>query len=132
MRIFNDVDPTTNPFNDFMKNYGMWIAIGIAVLVLLIVLILFLASSKHKSIKQVQKPVISSFSNEDVVKALGGKENILDSSLNGSRISISLKDTSIVDEASLKQNSVKSIIKMSNKITILVEGDSKEFFTRVF
>lgn len=131
MRILNDVDPTTNPFNEFMKNYGYLVAIGIAVVVLIVVVLLFILSSKKKKNDVISKPSIS-FDSNSVIEALGGKENIVDTQINGSRISISLSDTTKVNEVSLKENSVKSIIKMSNKITLLVEGDPKEFYARVF
>lgn len=132
MIIFNDVDPTTNPFNDFMKNYGIWIAVGVAAIILIVVLIVFFASTKRKGGKNKDNKVVPVFDNSLVIKALGDKENIISTCINGSRIAIELKDTSKVDENSLKANSVKSIIKMSNKITLLVEGDPNEFYNRIF
>lgn len=131
MKTFNDVDPTTNPFNEFLKNYGMWIAIGIAGLILITVIILFVFTSKRKG-TGVEFKKTSSFDNKVVIDALGGIENIIDHSINGSRISISIKDINKVNESVLKENSVKSIIKMSKKITLLVEGDSNEFYNNVF
>lgn len=131
MKTFNDVDPTTNPFNEFLKNYGMWIAIGIAGLILVTVIILFVFTSKRKG-TGVEFKKTSSFDNKVVIDALGGIENIIDHSIHGSRISISIKDINKVNESVLKENSVKSIIKMSKKITLLVEGDSNEFYNNVF
>lgn len=131
MKFFDNVDPVTNPFNDFFKNYGMWIAIIIAGVVLLVVALLFSLSSRKKSKEPVeQKNVIINSNN--IIASLGGKENIESTSLTGSRISVNLKDSNIVNESELKLNGVKSLIKMSNKITLLVEGDPKEFYTRVF
>lgn len=132
MITFNDVDPTTNPFNEFLKNYGLFIAIGVAVVVLATVIILIFVSQKHKGTKGNKINKVSSFDSNDVIKALGDKDNIVSVNLTGSRISVELKDVNKADETTLKNNSVKSIIKMSNKITLLVEGDSKEFYSRVF
>lgn len=132
MITFNDVDPTTNPFNEFLKNYGLFIAIGVAVVVLATVIILIFISQKRKGTKGNKINKVSSFDSNDVIKALGDKDNIVSANVTGSRISVELKDVNKADETTLKNNSVKSIIKMSNKITLLVEGDSKEFYSRVF
>lgn len=44
--IYND--PVKNPFNDWLKDYGVYVAISIAV-ILLIIVITLLVMNKHNS-----------------------------------------------------------------------------------
>lgn len=116
-------DPTVNPFNDFLKNYGIFLAIGVAVVVLTIVIILLLLQKR----KQIVEPK-KEFSSSGVYDALGGKENVVEHTKVGSRISLVLKDYDVVDEAKLNELGVDSIIKMSNKITLVVKGDADSLY----
>ena len=129
--IFNDGDPTYNPFNEFLKNYGIYFAIAIAGIVLLTVLVLFLLSLKKR--KQIapkeETPAVDS---SKALDALGGRDNIVSHSLNGSRIALELKDYSLVDEKALNEAGVASVIKMSNKITLVIKGDSNKFYNSLF
>lgn len=121
MIIFADVDPTSNPLNDFLKQNGIWIAVGFASLVLIAVLILFFISLKKRkeNIVPTKNDVIDVAS---IVSYLGGKENIISFTHTGSRLSLVLKDYSLVNEKSLKENEI-SLIMMSNKITLISKGD---------
>lgn len=118
-------DPSKNGFVDFLRNYGMFLAIGVAVLVALIVIIIILLQRKNK-IEPV-KPEVS-YSKDDVYEALGGKENVINHYKNGSRIVVELKDYSLINEEKLNQSGVNSIIKMSNKITLVVKSDPESFY----
>ena len=53
--------------------------------------------------------------------ALGGKDNIISISAIGSRINLTLKDKEIIDREKLKELGVKSVLVMSNKVTLVVE-----------
>lgn len=54
--------------------------------------------------------------------ALGGKENIVSISAIGSRINLALKDKEVIDREKLKELGVKSVLVMSNKVTLVVES----------
>lgn len=118
-------DPTSNAFVEFLRNYGVFVAIGAAVLVAIIVIIILLLQKNSK--RELVKPEIQ-YSQSDVYEALGGKENVVNHYKNGSRISVELKDYSLIDEAKLNNCGVDSVIKMSNKITLVVKSDSDSFY----
>ena len=123
-------DPTTNPFNDFLKDYGIYLALAVAGVVLITVLVfVFLALKRRKAAPKVEEVKVDS----SLIKAaLGGEDNIVSHSINGSRIVIELKDYSLVNEKSLNELGVASIIKMSNKITLVVKGNSEAFYKNLF
>ena len=123
-------DPTTNPFNDFLKDYGIYLALAVAGVVLITVLVfVFLALKRRKAAPKVEEVKVDS----SLIKAaLGGEDNIVSHSINGSRIVIELKDYSLVNEKSLNELGVASIIKMSNKITLVVKCNSEAFYKNLF
>lgn len=125
MVIFaNSQDPVTNDFNSFLLNYGIWLALGVAVAVIIVFIIMFLLGNKKKKGKVAAK----TFETNEVFEALGGKENVLTHSKNGSRISLTLSDYGKVNEKMLNALGVDSIIKMSNKITLVVKDDADSFY----
>ena len=125
MVIFaNSQDPVTNDFNSFLLNYGVWLALGVAVAVIIVFIIMFLLGSKKKKGKVTAK----TFETNEVFEALGGKENVLTHSKNGSRISLTLSDYDKVNEKMLNALGVDSIIKMSNKITLVIKDDADSFY----
>lgn len=125
MVIFaNSQDPVTNDFNSFLLNYGIWLALGVAVAVIIVFIIMFLLGNKKKKGKVATK----TFETNEVFEALGGKENVLTHSKNGSRISLTLSDYDKVNEKMLNALGVDSIIKMSNKITLVVKDDADSFY----
>lgn len=125
MVIFaNSQDPVTNDFNSFLLNYGIWLALGVAVAVIIVFIIMFLLGNKKKKGKVAAK----TFETNEVFEALGGKENVLTHSKNGSRISLTLSDYDKVNEKMLNALGVDSIIKMSNKITLVVKDDADSFY----
>ena len=117
-------DPVTNDFNSFLLHYGIFLAIGVAVVVAIVVVILLLLSKKKNAPIEVKKE----YSGSEVIDALGGKDNIVEHSKAGSRISIVLNNYDIVNESKLNELGVDSIIKMSNKITLVVKDDSDSFY----
>ena len=125
MVIFaNSQDPVTNDFNSFLLNYGMWLALGVAVAVIIVFIIMFLLGNKKKKGKVAAK----TFETNEVFEALGGRENVLTHSKNGSRISLTLSDYDKVNEKMLNALGVDSIIKMSNKITLVIKDDADSFY----
>lgn len=125
MVIFaNSQDPVTNDFNSFLLNYGIWLALGVAVAVIIVFIVMFLLGNKKKKGKVAAK----TFETNEVFEALGGKENVLTHSKNGSRISLTLSDYDKVNEKMLNALGVDSIIKMSNKITLVIKDDADSFY----
>lgn len=127
-------DASKNSFNEWLGSYGLYIAIGLAGVVFLTVLGLFLytyfkGKKQGPIIKTPERKVIQ---NEEALKALGGAENILDHSLNGSRVILVLNNYDLVDDKALKEMGVSSIVKMTNKITLVVKGDASSFYKSLF
>lgn len=118
----NKSDPYTNPFNEWLKSNAVWLVIAVAAILVTVVVVLLVMNVKSKVIKV---PKLNCSMSEFV----GGKENIISSQLNGSRIVLELKDNSLVDDAKLKENKVLSIIKMSKKITLVCDkSDIEDIF----
>ena len=133
MYIF-DNDPTVNWLNDWLRNYGIWISIAAAGAVFLVVLVLFIVAM----IKRRQNPIpysaksVAAVETSAILEALGGRDNIIAHSLTGSRIVLVLKDYSIVKDEVLNQNGIESIIKMSNKITLVSKSESGKIYKGLF
>lgn len=124
MKFFaSNQDPVDNGFTSFLLNYGYLLAIGVAVIVAIIILVLILLQKGKKSPKEAKV----SYSSNDIIEALGGKENILSHQKAGSRISLELKNYN-VNETKLNELGVNSIIKMSNKIILVVKDDPDSFY----
>jgi len=58
--------------------------------------------------------------------ALGNKENIKEVSAVGSRLTVNLIDKEKIDRIKLKELGVSSILVMSNKITLVIEGKAEK------
>ena len=58
--------------------------------------------------------------------ALGNKENIKEVSAVGSRLTVSLEDKEKIDRVKLKELGVSSVLVMSNKITLVIEGKAEK------
>ena len=127
-------DASKNSFNEWLGTWGLYIAFGLAGVVFLTVLALFL----YTYIKgKKQGPVIQSkptqvIKNEAALAALGGSDNILDHSLNGSRVILVLSNYDVVNVEALKEMGVSSVVKMTNKITLVVKGDASSFYKSLF
>ena len=128
--IYADTDPTINQFGEWLTRYGFYVALGMAGVVFLVVLVLFIIAMVKR--KKEATPLITPKSdfNADltIINALGGKENIVSKSLNGSRIVIVLVDYDKIDETTLNNNGVDSLIKMSNKVTLVSKDNSEKIY----
>ncbi len=58
--------------------------------------------------------------------ALGNKENVKEVSAVGSRLTVNLEDKEKIDRTKLKDLGVSSILVMSNKITLVIEGKAEK------
>ena len=86
------------------------------VVIVVAVLIIFLVI-RHKKPK---------FVDSDWFEALGGKENIKEAVAVGSRLSLYLNDKDNINRDRLKELGVSSILVMSNKVTLVIEGHAEE------
>ena len=64
--------------------------------------------------------------NNDIIIALGGRDNIVSVNSAGSRLSLVLKDYSLMQDDKLKELGVSSIIKMSSKVTLVIGKDAQD------
>ena len=60
------------------------------------------------------------------IENLGGKENIESVNQVGSRINLVLKDKEMINKDNLKELGVKSVLVMSNKVTLVIENNAED------
>lgn len=112
--------------NDFLiKN--LWWMIVIAVVLIGGILIL-LMSIRRKGSKEKKNAV----SVERNLEAIGGRDNIIAHSLNGSRIVLVLKDYDLIDKQLLKSQGAIGFVLKSDKITIVFKNDAKKIYKQMF
>ena len=59
-----------------------------------------------------------------LVQYLGGKDNILDTEVNMSRLKVTLKDVSIVDKNAIEKLGAKGIVEIDNQLKIIFRADA--------
>lgn len=92
------------------------------VLLVIAVIVIIMRLRKNKRIHERQKNL-----NFDWQNYLGGKDNIISSSSNKSRLVLELKDCDKINKEELKSHGVKSIIVSSNnKVTLVFDIDTEE------
>ena len=96
----------------------LFIVAGLVVIIGIVLLVYFLV---HR--KKGQKVIID---NNVWFLALGNKENIKEISGVGSRLTIKLVDKDKIDREKLKELGVSSVLVMSNKVTLVVEGQAEK------
>ena len=103
--------------SEINTNLIIWLVVIDALLLLIvaIMVIRFLTNKKAK-------PKVN---NDEWFNALGGKDNIKEINAVGSRLSLVLKDKDIVDREKLKTLGVSSVVSMSNKVTLVIEGKAE-------
>ena len=60
-----------------------------------------------------------------LVQYLGGKENILDTEVNMSRLKVTLKDISLADKEAIQKLGAKGIVEIDNQLKIIFGPDAK-------
>ena len=118
-----------NNISEFLKNYALYIAIGVAVLIA-VAIVLIIVLSKNKKGKKVSKQDVIIDTNEWLL-ALGGRDNILEKNATGSRLVVKLNDPSKLNEEKLKELGVSNILKMSNKITLVFEDQAEKILSQL-
>ena len=97
------------------------VAGGLLLVVCVIVLVICLnKSNKKRNIEENRKQ------NSEFLNYFGGNENIISCESKGSRLILILKDYSLLNEEKLKENGISSMIKATNKVTLIVGEKSKE------
>ena len=113
-------------FASWLSSSSWWLAlILVGLLILAIVLVIVTGKSKKEPKRQLA-------SKDTYIACFGGESNIVDKKLVGSRIAITLKDTTIVDQEKLKEAGVDAFILMSNRLTLVAKGDAKDLYFILF
>jgi phosphotransferase system IIB component len=107
-----------NMYLDSTTNIVLTIA-SILVLVIAIAILIFLINKKKKSEKSLLNQ--NNYTPNDVYLALGGKDNVVSHSINGSRLTLVLKDYKKVDRDALTKFGVERVLSMSNKYILVGE-----------
>ncbi len=94
---------------------ALFVATGILMIATVAVIIIFL---KKKKVVKVD--------NSLWIDNLGGKENIESVAQVGSRINLVLKDKEKINKDNLKELGVKSVLVMSNKVTLVIENNAED------
>ena len=61
-----------------------------------------------------------------LIQYLGGKDNIIDSQINLSRLKVTLKDMSLVNKEGIQKLGAKGIVEIDNQLKILLGPNSKQ------
>lgn len=61
-----------------------------------------------------------------LITYLGGKDNIIDSQINLSRLKVTLKDMSIVNKEGIQKLGAKGIVEIDNQLKIILGPNSKQ------
>lgn len=101
---------------DITTILAITIPVGAAIVIGIVLAIVLIVKKKKRGVKVVQKEV-----SEGVYEYLGGKENVESFSLNGSRLTIVLKDQTKLNKDGLKKEGVSRVLEMSNKIILVGE-----------
>ena len=104
---------------DNILKYGL-IGAGVAVIAFIVAFVIAVVISKNKKKKEGNELC------EKIILNLGNKENIKTIEAKSSRLVVSLLDSSKMNEEELKNLGVTSILKMSNKITLVLGNISLE------
>ena len=96
----------------------IWLAVVDALLIIVVVLMFIRYKVKSSPKNKVN--------NDDWFNALGGKENVKEINATGSRLSLNLIDKEKIDREKLKTLGVSSVVTMSNKVTLVIEGKAEK------
>ncbi len=115
-------------FNSFLKQNALYLALGVVGLIVLVLTLIFLLHRHNKMVQAKQ----SRGSKSEYLSSFGGEDNLISYKLVGSRIEVALKDYDKLDKEKLKSAGVDGFILMSNKLTLVLKGDAKEVYNRIF
>lgn len=115
-------------FNSFLKQNALYLALGAVGLIIVALLLCFFLSKKNGK----KEPSKIRGNKSEYIDSFGGSDNLVDYKLIGSRIEVHLKDYSKLDKEKLKSAGVDGFILMSNKLTLVLKGDAKEVYKKIF
>lgn len=110
-----------NDFVLFLKTYAWVLCVVVIFLILATIVIVFVV--KNRKVPR-NKKIESKATPDEWMIALGGKDNILEISSAGSRLSIKIKNRDLVNRDQLTSLGVSSIVLMSDKITLVTNLDN--------
>ena len=103
---------------DVNPNIIIWLAVLDALLLLVVVIMVI-----HFHVTKSPKVKVN---NDEWFIALGGKENVKEINAVGSRLSLNLVDKDAINREKLKMLGVSSVVTMSNKVTLVIEGKAEK------
>jgi phosphotransferase system IIB component len=113
-------------YDDFLLSNLYWI-VGLSLIALIAIVILIDRLVRKRRAKKGKGP-----DRDLYLEALGGENNIISKSLEGSRIVLSLKDYTRVNRDKLRDAGVTGFIQMQDKLTLVIKGGAEEVYKRLF
>ena len=83
-------------------------------------------SSSETKVEETNKKKSTNSLYDQIIELVGGIENIEESTVRGSRISLVLKNISLVKDEELKKLGVNGVIIMSSKVTLVVGDEASK------
>lgn len=118
-------------FNDFLRDNALWICLAIVAVIVLILAIALISSLARRNKAKGETPR-KAIDASAYLLALGGAENVISHKVIRSRIVLELQDYSLVDKDKLKEAGVDGFIMMSNKLTLVIQGDAEKVSSLIF
>lgn len=111
-------------FDEFLKQNALYIALFFVALIGINIILFFaIPHAKKKGKDKENAKEINNFA--AFFNFCGGKDNIEKLSLQGSRLSLFVKNKNTVNIEELKKNGVEKVISMSEKYVLLINEDLK-------
>lgn len=117
-------------FNDFLGQNAVWIAVGCAGLVAVVLAIVLIVHFKGK--KKAPKKAEVTISKADSLNILGGSDNLVDSKIQGRRISVILKNYDLINKEELSKIGVDNFIMMSDRLILVFKENPEEIYNKLF
>ncbi len=114
-------------FSNFLRTYAIWICLAI-IFIILVTLFFLLVLPR---IKQNKKKTTSITEGVDWINSLGGNSNIISVSASRSRLTLEVKDTSLINQNKLKTLGVSSVILMSQKVILVIDNGADEIKEKI-
>jgi len=88
----------------------------IIIAILILILIIVIKVNKKDFSIEINK----------LIQCLGGKDNIIETEVNLSRLKVSLRDMTIVDKEGIKKLGAKGIVEVDNQLKIIFGPNAKQ------